>query len=162
MLQAFGRETMLTRHLDTADDPNWQQNWENLIARRSFSSSKNLSGKYLCCVTISSYSSHLVGWEETVTLGAYVVYLKNLANPDHGALIPLLLQKIGSGAAPKSVWGYDSVRAVINYHWQHWAKRLLTISFIMFLIWTTSFSAYLVLYIVILNGNSKKRLNFVF
>jgi len=83
-----------------------------------------------------------------ITLGAYAVNIRNIATRDRGALLTLLLQKHASGATSKKVWEFPAVRAVINYHWEHWAKRFLTWMAILFLGWILSFTLYLILYIV--------------
>ena len=84
-----------------------------------------------------------------VSLGAYVVNIKNVAARNRGALLQLLLMKHYSGATSKKIWEFPAVRAVINYHWEHWAKRFLIASAILFLGWLISFVIYLAIYIVL-------------
>jgi len=89
-----------------------------------------------------------VGWQEMVTLGAYAVNIKNIATRDRGALLQMLLQKYTSGATSKKVWDFLAVRAVINYHWEHWVRKFVTLMGVLFLGWLISFTCYLGLYIV--------------
>lgn len=67
---------------------------------------------------------------------------------DTSDLLDLLLQKYTSGAASREIWEFPAVQAVINYHWHHWARRLLLIVFAFFLMWTLCFGVYLYFYIV--------------
>jgi len=130
VLKAFGKNPMLTRGCKELEDPNWLQNWTEHIQRKAHNQSR-LS----------------VGWEEMVSLGAYAVNIKNVAARDRGALLQLLLQKYSSGATSKKIWEFPAVRAVINYHWEHWAWRFLLAISLLFLCWLGSFTGYLVLYI---------------
>ena len=98
-------------------------------------------GQSMCCV---------VGWEEMVKLTAYVVCMRDIANPKEGDLLSLLLQKSSSGAASSLIWEFPAVRAVVDYHWSHWARRFLLAVFCIFLIWTVAFGLYICLYIVLL------------
>lgn len=133
VLKAFGNFPMLTRGCETADDPYWKENWKDIIEDRA---------KPLICSKQCD-----VGWEQTVTLGAYVAHFKDIGKREHGDLIKLLLQKTSAGAAPKDVWEIPVVRAVINYHWQQWANRLYNLIFFVFLLWVIAFGGYLTLYI---------------
>ena len=83
-----------------------------------------------------------------MTLGAYVVSFKDIAKREKGDLIKLLLQKSSAGAASKDIWEFPAIRAVINYHWEHWAKRLFHLTFYVYLVWTIAFGGYLCVYIV--------------
>jgi len=131
VLKAFGKNTMLTRGSDLLEDPDWRENWTKHIQN--------------CAHNQSNIS---IGWEEMVSLGAYAVNIKNIAvRDDRGALLELLLQKSSAGAASKKIWEFPAVRAVINYHWAHWAWKYLLAMSLLFLCWLGSFTAYLVLYI---------------
>jgi len=133
VLQAFGNFPMLTSGSESADDPFWEENWKQIIEKRA----KKASSSHPCSI----------GWEQKVTLGAYVVSFKDIAKRENGDLIKLLLEKSSAGAASKDIWEFPVVRAVINYHWEHWAKRLYSLIFYIFLVWTVAFGCYLVVYI---------------
>ena len=103
-------------------------------------------------------SNPVVGWEELVTLGAYAVNIKHVATRDRGAILELLSQKQSAGAASRKIWEFPAVRAVINYHWQHWAERFLMAASLLFLGWFVSFSGYCIVYIVILYSQRQRTL----
>lgn len=83
-----------------------------------------------------------------VTLGAYTVNIRNIADPEKGAILKLLLQKYSSGATSKKIWEFPVIRAVIEHHWTTWARKFLLFSSMLYLSWVISFTVYLVLYIV--------------
>ena len=98
----------------------------------------------------------VVGWEELVTLGAYAVNIKHAATRDRGAILQLLSQKQSAGAASRKIWEFPAVRAVINYHWQHWAERFLMAASLLFVGWFLSFSGYCIVYIVMLDAQYQR------
>lgn len=132
VLKVFGQDGMLTRGHDMLRDPDWEENWRDDLKRRMSRRPKFVS----------------VGWEEMVSLGAYAVNIKNVAERDErGSLLQLLMQKYSSGATSKKIWQFPAVRAVINYHWEHWAWRFLVITSLLYLCWIALFTAYIILYI---------------
>lgn len=145
MLKAFGKNAMLTRGCCHLEDPRWEENWTEHIQKRAHKLS-SISGDPV--TPLAGVLCLAVGWEEKVSLGAYAVNIRNVAARDRGALLQLLLQKDSSGATSKKIWEFPAVRAVINYHWEHWARHFLLVMSLLFLCWLVSFTAYLVLYIV--------------
>lgn len=139
---------MLTRGMELSDNPYWDTDWKKILEERTKGKAQgsNLSGT---ANRINGRGRGPVGWEQNVTLKAYVVNLKDIAKRNEGDdLLTLLLQKYESGAAPREIWEFPAVQATINYHWDHWARRLLLLVFALFLVWTLSFGAYLYFYIV--------------
>lgn len=131
VLKVFGQDGMLTRGHDELKDPNWEQNWRDELNKRISARPKFVS----------------VGWQEMVSLSAYAVNIKNVAASDQGAFLQLLLQKYSSGATSKRIWEFPAVRAVINYHWEHYARRFLILTALIYISWVGCFSGYLILYI---------------
>jgi len=131
VLNAFGGNAMLTRGCMTAEDPEWRANWSNRLQE----------------LVQHKKASTSVGWTEKVKLGAYVVNIRQIADRNQGAILQLLLQKYSSGTASKQIWEFPAIAAMINYHWEHWARPFLLLSFGLFLIWMLCFIAYLILYI---------------
>lgn len=83
-----------------------------------------------------------------MTLGAYVVHLRDIAKRKKGNLLKLLLEKCSAGAASKDIWESPSIQAVVNYHWDHWARKLILAIFLFFLLWVLCFASYVTVYIV--------------
>ena len=140
---------MLTRGCNVLRDPNWEQNWRDDLKRRMSNRPKFVSGD---CLNVEiSFAEYLsVGWEEMVSLGAYAVNIRNVAErDDRGTLLQLLMQKYASGATSRKIWQFPAVRAVINYHWEHWAWRFLLFTSFLYLCWIGFFTAYIILYIVL-------------
>ena len=152
VLLAFGDQIMLTRGLDTARDPEYQRNWEEII-RSCVEKSSKRRRKFL--EESKSFTKRAVlkrsaedPWEECVTVTAYVVNMEDAAAGFENGLLSPLVRKSQIGVTSNDIFDLPVVRAVIEYKWRNWARRYLIIEFGLYLGWLFSFVAFLIIYIV--------------
>jgi len=70
---------------------------------------------------------------------AFVVTIKNASGVRNQGLLSPLLQRWESNACPIEVWGLPTVRSLVSYKWNHWAKKYVTYQFFIYLLWVISF-----------------------
>eukprot|EP00210_Caulerpa_lentillifera_P002104 g2019.t1 len=70
---------------------------------------------------------------------AFVVTIKNASGVRNQGLLLPLLQRWEANALPIEVWGLATVRALVSYKWNHWARKFVTAQFFIYLLWVISF-----------------------
>ena len=76
---------------------------------------------------------------------AYVVVLKNAADPWEGGLIYPIVRLLESGKCPPALFSAPLIRAVVGFKWQ-WARNVIFVEFCLFFFWLTAFLVHASLY----------------
>eukprot|EP00210_Caulerpa_lentillifera_P000770 g745.t1 len=78
-------------------------------------------------------------YNRLVQVEAFVVTIKNASGVRNQGLLFPLLQRWEANACPIEVWGLATVRALVSYKWNHWAKKYVMAQFILYIFWVISF-----------------------
>lgn len=77
-------------------------------------------------------------YENPVRVEAFVVTIRNAAGVRQGGLLHPLIKRWEADACPIEVWGLATVRALVSYKWNHWARKYVAIQFVVYLCWLCS------------------------
>ena len=157
-LLAFGHQIMITRGLDTAQDPEYQRNWEEIIRSCVEKSSKRrrklLEESKSFTKRAALKRSAEDPWEECVIVTAYVVDIEDAAAGLEDGLLSPLVHKTQIGVTSDDIFDLPAIRAIIEYKWRNWARWYLIIEFVLYLGWLFSFVVFLMIYIVLLDSST--------
>ena len=76
---------------------------------------------------------------------AYVVTLKNAADPWEGGLLYPIVRLLEGGRCPPALFSSPLIRAVVGFKWQ-WARNVIFVEFCLFFFWLTAFLVHAALY----------------
>lgn len=116
----FEGRTTLTVGRDDMHLIDWKKQWmDHLVG-----GGKRLEG---------NFESRLVKVE------AFVVTIRNAAGVREKGLLYNLIRRSEADKCPIKVWGLTTVRALVSYKWNHWARRYVAIQFFIYCIWVVAF-----------------------
>ena len=81
------------------------------------------------------------GDSEKIKVEAFVVTIRNAAGIRQKGLLHPLIKRWEADRCPIEVWGLATVRALVSYKWNHWARKYVAIQFAAYLCWVFSFMA---------------------
>ncbi|KAI3431610.1 hypothetical protein D9Q98_004659 [Chlorella vulgaris] len=96
--------------------------------------------------TLKRKGERRTGWSSGVVVEAFVVNVKNAADPDHKGIIQPLLKRWQAGGLELSAFGLPAIQAVIEYKWRTFARRLLLWQLAVFVCWLASFFTFAILF----------------
>jgi len=77
--------------------------------------------------------------DNLIRVEAFVVTIRNAAGIRNNGLLYPLIERWENNNSDMDVWGLPTVRALVSYKWNHWAKKYVAIQFVIYLLWVASF-----------------------
>ena len=76
---------------------------------------------------------------QSVKVEAFVVTIRNAAGIRQNGLLYPLIKRWEANACPIEVWGLATVRALVSYKWNHWARKYVAVQFFLYVCWVLAF-----------------------
>ncbi|GMH44149.1 hypothetical protein BSKO_12083 [Bryopsis sp. KO-2023] len=131
-LAAFGSKVLLTRGREMGVDPNWGYFWRNELKK------------------LAKGKKPRMGWSREVLLSAYVLTVERATTVGSRGLLHRLLLNIKAKSCEEDVLKLPALRATIDYKWEAWAGKLLTIELILYIGWLLSYSLFLYFFLFVI------------